>query len=283
MLHHTILQVFTIILISIVYGALGFLYSFFGLFEQTNIIIILEPFRLITLQELGGHFLFGAIVGIPTRNIKIILLTGLMAVTIDSDHLLNIAGFHHIQGRPDHSILFAVLSSIIMGLLAGRIYHKVSRGNPIMANTIITPFLLNRSTRCIKKVDENDKNTSNNKLIDDNHKDNNYHNNINNNKQFSSLLIITLAAFLSHIAYDTFVDDKALFPLFLPFSFNQVVIPRMYSLTIEVAGFLLVYLYYNTLSHRYSIFTSKKKTTATMTTRTPETIKEDVRTNDHPE
>ena len=269
MLHHTILQVFTIILISIVYGALGFLYSFFGLFEQSNIIIILEPFRLITLQELGGHFLFGAIVGIPTRNIKIILLTGLMAVTIDSDHLLNIAGFHHIQGRSDHSILFAVLSSIIMGLLAGRIYHKVSRGNTIMANTIIiiTPFLLNRSKRYIKKEDENDKNTSNTKLIDDNHKDNNYHNNINNNKQFSSLLIITLAAFLSHIAYDTFVDDKALFPLFLPFSFNQVVIPRMYSLTIEVAGFLLVYLYYNTLSHRYSIFTSKKKTTVMTTTR----------------
>jgi membrane-bound metal-dependent hydrolase YbcI (DUF457 family) len=81
------------------------------------------------------------------------------------------------------------------------------------------------------------------------------------------MLLITLAAFLSHIAYDTFVDGKALFPLFLPFSFNQIVIPRMYSLTIEVAGFLLVYLYYNTVSHRYSIFTSKKKTTVMTTTR----------------
>jgi hypothetical protein len=71
-----------------------------------------------------------------------------------------------------------------------------------------------------------------------------------------------LAAFFSHIAYDTFVDDKALFPLFVPFSFNEIFIPRTYSLPIEAAGFLLVYLYY-TLSHRYSIFT-KKKTSATL-------------------
>lgn len=257
MLHHAILQILTIILISLVYGALGSLYSFFGLFEQSNNnIIILEPFRLITFQELGGHFLFGAIVAIPTKNIKIILLAGLMALTIDSDHLLNIAGFH-VQGRLDHSVLFAVLSSIVIGLIAGRIYHKVWRGKTITTNTI---YDLNRFRR-YEKVDENNKkHTSNTKLIDDDHK----HKKNNNNEQFSSLFfIITLAAFFSHIAYDTFVDDKALFPLFVPFSFNEIFIPRMYSLPIEAAGFLLVYLYY-TLSHRYSIFRSKKKTSATV-------------------
>ena len=257
MLHHAILQIFTIIMISLVYGALGSLYSFFGLFEQSNNnIIILEPFRLITFQELGGHFLFGAIVAIPTKNIKIILLAGLMALTIDSDHLLNVAGFH-VQGRLDHSILFAVLSSIVIGLIAGRIYHKVWRGKTITTNTI---YDLNRFRR-YEKVDENNKkHTSNTKLIDDDHK----HKKNNNNEQFSSLFfIITLAAFFSHIAYDTFGDDKALFPLFVPFSFNEIFIPRMYSLPIEAAGFILVYLYY-TLSHRYSIFTSKKKTSATV-------------------
>jgi hypothetical protein len=257
MLHHAIPQIFTIILISLVYGALGSLYSFFGLFEQSNNnIIILEPFRLITFQELGGHFLFGAIVAIPTKNIKIILLAGLMALTIDSDHLLNVAGFH-VQGRLDHSILFAVLSSIVIGLIAGRIYHKVWRGKTITTNTI---YNLNRFRR-YEKVDENNKkHTSNTKLIDDDHKNKKN----NNNEQFSSLFfIITLAAFFSHLAYDTFVDDKALFPLFVPFSFNEIFIPRMYSLPIEAAGFLLVYLYY-TLSHRYSIFTSKKKTSATV-------------------
>jgi hypothetical protein len=174
-----------------------------------------------------------------------------MALTIDSDHLLNIAGFH-IQGRLDHSILFAVLSSTVIGLIAGRIYYKVWRGKTITTNTI---YGLNRSGRRYEKVvDENNKkHTSNTKLIDDDHKDKK-----KKNVQFLSLFIITLAAFLSHIAYDTFVDDKALFPLFVPFSFNEIFIPRMYSLPIEAAGFLLVYLYY-TLSHRYIIFTSKKK------------------------
>src|SRR5918912_62839 len=126
-----ILEFSAIVLISIVYGMLGFIYSFFGLVQQSNTIVILEPFRLITLEELGGHFLFGAIIGIPTRNIKIILLAGLMAVTIDSDHLLNIAGFH-VPGRPDHSIAFAVISSLLMGLLASGIYYKASRGNTII-------------------------------------------------------------------------------------------------------------------------------------------------------
>ena len=89
---HIILVFSAILFISIIYGMLGFVYSFFGLVQQSNTIIILEPFRLITLEELGGHFLFGAIVGIPTRSIKMIL-------TIDSDHLLNFAGLH--IGRPD--------------------------------------------------------------------------------------------------------------------------------------------------------------------------------------
>jgi hypothetical protein len=179
-----------------------------------------------------------------------------MALTIDSDHLLNIAGFH-IQGRLDHSILFAVLSSTVIGLIAGRIYYKVWRGKTITTNTI---YGLNRSGRRYEKVvDENNKkHTSNTKLIDDDHKDKK-----KKNVQFLSLFIITLAAFLSHIAYDTFVDDKALFPLFVPFSFNEIFISRMYGLPIEAAGFLLVYLYY-TLSHRYTILTSKKKTTATL-------------------
>src|ERR671926_11915 len=124
-----------IFLISIIYGMLGFVYSFFGLIQQSNTIIILEPFRLVTLEELGGHFLFGAIVGIPSRSLKMILLAGLMAVTIDSDHLLNFAGFH-VQGRPDHSIGFAALSSILMGVLASRIYYKASGGNAIITTGV---------------------------------------------------------------------------------------------------------------------------------------------------
>jgi hypothetical protein len=113
-----------IISLAVIFGLLGFVYSFFGLLESTKNIISLDPFRLLTVQEIGGHFLFGFIVGIPLRNLKASILIGLMALTIDSDHLLNIAGFH-IQGRIDHSIPFAIISSILMGFIAYRIYFKI--------------------------------------------------------------------------------------------------------------------------------------------------------------
>ncbi len=255
-----ILELSAIVLISITYGMLGFVYSFFGLAQQSNTIIILEPFRLITIEELGGHFLFGAIVGIPTRNIKIILLAGLMAVAIDSDHLLNFAGFH-VVGRPDHSIAFAVLSSLLMGLLASRIYYKASRGNTIITTTAL-PLGRFRKFKKTKAGHEESVTSTNMRVIGRSPNDNNYALDYKS-KQFFYVLIIALASFMSHIAYDTFVDIKALFPLLIPFSFDQILIPRMYSLPIEAAAFLLVYLYY-TFSYRHAIFTSdKKKSTAT--------------------
>ena len=64
---------------------------------------------------------------------------------------------------------------------------------------------------------------------------------------------ITLSAFLSHIAYDVFVDDKAKFLLLAPFSFSEFIIPKSYSLPIELVGSLLalvVYLYYRVKTHR---------------------------------
>jgi hypothetical protein len=59
------------------------------------------------------------------------ILIGLMALTIDSDHLLNIAGFH-IQGRIGHSIPFAIVSSVLMGFIADKLYFKISRENDII-------------------------------------------------------------------------------------------------------------------------------------------------------
>ena len=61
---------------------------------------------------------------------------------------------------------------------------------------------------------------------------------------FSQFLIITLVAFLSHIAFDVFVDERARFPLFAPFSFNEFMIPNVYALPIEAAAALITCLYY---------------------------------------
>jgi hypothetical protein len=53
-----------------------------------------------------------------------------------------------------------------------------------------------------------------------------------------------LTAFLSHIAFDTFVDEQARFPLFAPFSFTEFMIPAVYALPLEAAAALITYLYY---------------------------------------
>jgi hypothetical protein len=215
-----------IISLSVVFGALGFLYSFLGIFEQTKNIVPLEPFRLLTIQEIGGHFLFGFIVSLPLRNLKIAILTGLMALTIDSDHLLNLSGLH-IQGRIDHSIAFAILSSVIIGLIAAKVYFKISRERTEKAeerkgNNIFT--ILSRSG-C--------------------------------NSFFIFFLFITLSAFISHIAYDVFVDDKAKFPLLAPFSFSEFVIPRTYGLPIESIGMLILYICHIRYYNNGTIFRSK--------------------------
>jgi len=78
--------------------------------------------------------------------------------------------------------------------------------------------------------------------IQDNTNTNNVANN-NNNKRKSFFIFfsfITLSAFLSHIAYDVFVDKKARFPLFAPLSFSEFIIPKVYGIPIEAVGFLVI-------------------------------------------
>jgi len=104
---------------STVYGMMGFFYSFLGLLHYEKHIVSFEPFHYLTIQEIGGHFLFGFIPGLVSRNWKIASICGLMAITIDTDHLLYF--FRLIEGRIDHSILFAAISSIFMGLLLSQI------------------------------------------------------------------------------------------------------------------------------------------------------------------
>ena len=51
----------------------------------------------ISLKEIIGHFIFGAVAGIVTFRLKYILLGGMLAVLIDSDHLV---GLLHVEGIP---------------------------------------------------------------------------------------------------------------------------------------------------------------------------------------
>ena len=87
----------------------------------------------ISLKEIIGHFIFGAVAGIVTLRLKYILLGGLLAVLIDSDHLV---GLLHMEGisKMSHSITFAILSMIVLML----VFHKKDyRLGAIAATTVL--------------------------------------------------------------------------------------------------------------------------------------------------
>jgi hypothetical protein len=216
-------QLFTIISISLVFGLLAFLFSILGSFEQTKNFTRLGPIYAVKLQEIGGHFLFGFIVGTPSRNLKIATLTGLMALTIDFDHLLFVAG-SQTQSRIAHSISFAIVSSILISLLATKIYQRISSA-PKEIMQYENPDRKSKKNRKLTIIPRRD--------------------------ALSLFFLISLAAFLSHIAYDVFIDDRAKFPLLAPFLFSQFIIPRVYGLPIEMAGFLSLMLFYIYSNTRY--------------------------------
>ncbi len=195
MLSASLTQLPVIILISILFGALGFSYSFLGLLDHNQVIRPLEVFRILTVQEIGGHFVFGFLVGLPSKNLSVALLTGLMALTI----------------------------AIIIGMAATCISN--------------TKILQSNRNKTILSLGYKSK-----------HKEvNNKSNSIFKNNIFLQFLLITVAAFLSHIAYDVFVDDNARFPMFAPFLFTQYLIPQIFGLPIELIGMLMIYAYYTHL------------------------------------
>jgi len=201
-------QLLTITLVPLAFGALAFLYSFFGWVQHvTNTYFQFQPFQVPTVQEIGGHFLFGYAAALLSRNVKIGVMTGLMALTIDFDHLLSVVGLEN-QTRLAHSIPFAIMSCILIGIFVSRFFKRSS------------------TTRAGKERYSKDQNS------------------IFTDKIFSQFLIITLIAFLSHIAFDVLVDEQARFPLFAPFSFNEFIIPTVYALPIEAVAALITYLYY---------------------------------------
>ena len=213
-------QLLTITLVPLVFGALAFLYSFFGLVQHVanTYNFQFQPFQVPTVQEIGGHFLFGYAAALLSRNVKIGVMTGLMALTIDFDHLLSAVGLE-IETRLAHSIPFAIMSCILVGVFVSRFFKSSSTTRAEK----VTPSAPSYPKKIGSGKDQNS---------------------IFTDKIFSQFLIITLIAFLSHIAFDVFVDEQARFPLFAPFSFNEFMIPTVCALPIEAVAALITYLYY---------------------------------------
>jgi hypothetical protein len=113
-------------------------------------------------------------------------------------HLFNIVGFG-IQGRIDHSILFAILSSILMSLIATKIPYGT-----LDMHALLSAKVSGNNEKVLYRRGTKNKN----------HNDNMIHKEVNVFVQL--LFMITLGASMSHVAYDVLVDDKARFPLLDP-------------------------------------------------------------------
>lgn len=88
----------------------------------------------LNIKEITGHFIWGAIATLVTLRIRYILLGGLLAVLIDSDHLV---GLLHVEGIPrmSHSITFAIIAAVVLIMIFRRNRYQLGA---IAATSILT-------------------------------------------------------------------------------------------------------------------------------------------------
>lgn len=98
--------------LSLAYSSVGFLYYQPGSHYHEY------RFGLLAI-EIGGHYLFGFLAALPLLDLDLALLTGSLAILIDVDHIFSALGFN-VSGRPDHSILFLIVSTAFIIYLAVR-------------------------------------------------------------------------------------------------------------------------------------------------------------------
>ncbi len=107
-----------IIKTSVVYCVLSVGFSFVGLLvpekaPQPN------PLSAFSIQEVTGHIIWGLVVGAASFSIRYCLLSGSFALLIDSDHLIGLLQTDALS-RMSHSILFGIISILILMILFGK-------------------------------------------------------------------------------------------------------------------------------------------------------------------
>lgn len=79
----------------------------------------INPVTSLSIQEVLGHLAWGLIAGIVTLSLRYVILTGLFAVLIDSDHLIGLAHIDAIS-RMSHSITFGIIAAVVLVLVFGK-------------------------------------------------------------------------------------------------------------------------------------------------------------------
>ncbi len=128
-------DIYFVIGVSVVFCSLSAGFSLVGTVLPDKIFMV-NPIEhgSLSIKEIGGHFIWGAVAALVTLRVRYILLGGLLAVLIDSDHLI---GLLHTYGIPrmGHSITFAIIATVVLMLVFSR---KDYRLGTIVATSILT-------------------------------------------------------------------------------------------------------------------------------------------------
>jgi hypothetical protein len=127
-------------ILSTSYVVLAFAYSALGFLNGAPHENGSEYTIAFLIPEISGHILFAIIAILPFMDLELTLLSSVIAVFIDVDHLLGIFTTLPYIGRPDHSILFILVAASIFLYLSRRM--NLSRSSQIKVAFVVPVAIL---------------------------------------------------------------------------------------------------------------------------------------------
>jgi len=118
-------QISFIIKRSFLFGSLVIAFSLIGFIleiEKLPTLRFVNPIQalgFLSIEHVGGHIMWGLMVGFVTLSLRYIILTGFFAILIDADNLFRILGLEEVL-RMAHSFPFGILTVVVMMLVFGR-------------------------------------------------------------------------------------------------------------------------------------------------------------------
>ncbi len=103
---------------AILFCALSAAFSFVGMLlpEKGP---LQNPSGGLNMHEISGHILWGLVAGAAFLSLRYVIITGLFAVLIDSDHLIALLHVDALS-RMSHSLAFGAIAVVVLMALFGR-------------------------------------------------------------------------------------------------------------------------------------------------------------------
>lgn len=113
----------------IIFSVLSFGFSLTGFFFQDadsffyagNPLIVSNP----SFEHVFGHLMFGMIAGAISLSLRYVFLSGVFALLVDADHLLQFFNIEMIS-RMSHSIPFAIIIAVVMLYVFGKKDYRLA-------------------------------------------------------------------------------------------------------------------------------------------------------------